>query len=216
MSRYLPRVLAIGLLSLLALPDTCFACSCPPPRPPTEATAGATTVFRGRVTATTLEGAPQGYRYRRATFQVDTVWKGALGREVVIFTGGGGGDCGYDFVPGQEYVVYARQSPGGSLLPAGLVTGICERTRPVSSAAEDLAALGSGSAPDEVGLPRLPNTGAGSVDDDATLSTAGPGSARGGFVPLVVSAALTFMVLLVAGLTLWQRRSQRRDDDDRR
>lgn len=54
------------------------------------------------------------------------------------------------------------------------------------------------------------------VDSFSAPSAAGPSRARGGFVPLIVSVALTAMVLLVAGLTLWQRRSQRRDDDDDR
>ena len=54
-------------------------------------------------------------------------------QEVVIETGLGGGDCGYGFRRGMDYIVYASKKPGG-----GLSTGICSPTRLVESAAEDL------------------------------------------------------------------------------
>jgi hypothetical protein len=49
---------------------------------------------------------------------------GAPGREVVVYTGGGGGDCGYPFVPGTSYLVYASLNSGR------LYTSICTETRP--------------------------------------------------------------------------------------
>ena len=54
-------------------------------------------------------------------------------KEIVIETGLGGGDCGYDFRRGQDYIVYASKKPDG-----GWNTGICTPTRLVESAAEDL------------------------------------------------------------------------------
>lgn len=57
----------------------------------------------------------------------------ASAKEITIETGLGGGDCGYGFERGVEYIVYAFKQPNGQLS-----TGICSPTRPVSSAAEDL------------------------------------------------------------------------------
>ena len=47
----------------------------------------------------------------------------------------GGDDCGFPFVTGQEYLVYAHGSP------VRYSTGVCSRTRQLSAASEDLAYL---------------------------------------------------------------------------
>jgi hypothetical protein len=54
--------------------------------------------------------------------------------EIEIVTGLGGGDCGYAFQTGKDYVVYAHLDAQGRL-----ATGICSRTRPSEQAEEDLA-----------------------------------------------------------------------------
>jgi hypothetical protein len=54
-------------------------------------------------------------------------------KEIVIETGLGGGDCGFDFRRGFDYIVYASKKPGG-----GLSASICTPTRLVENAAEDL------------------------------------------------------------------------------
>jgi hypothetical protein len=57
----------------------------------------------------------------------------------------GGGDCGYAFQAGVDYIIYAYKNPEGRL-----ETGICSRTRPLAQAAEDIAYLRA--------LPQLPPT----------------------------------------------------------
>src|SRR5439155_1512496 len=47
-----------------------------------------------------------------------------LGQEIVVHTGLGGGDCGYPFVVGTSYLVYASTSD------RQLTTGICSGTKP--------------------------------------------------------------------------------------
>jgi hypothetical protein len=54
-------------------------------------------------------------------------------REVVIETGMGGGDCGYGFQRGFDYIVYASKKLDGTFS-----TGICSPTRLLANAAEDL------------------------------------------------------------------------------
>ena len=55
-------------------------------------------------------------------------------QEIEILTGLGGGDCGYPFQTGSEYVVYAYKNSDGRL-----ETGICSRTRPLAEAGDDVA-----------------------------------------------------------------------------
>jgi hypothetical protein len=52
---------------------------------------------------------------------------------VSVDTGTGGGDCGYAFQEGETYLIYARGDKAGRYS-----TGICDRTRRISEAAEDL------------------------------------------------------------------------------
>jgi hypothetical protein len=57
-------------------------------------------------------------------------------KEIEILTGRGGGDCGYAFQTGFDYMVYAYRDAQGLL-----ETGICSRTRPLAEAADDIAYL---------------------------------------------------------------------------
>ena len=57
-------------------------------------------------------------------------------KEIEIVTGMGGGDCGYAFQSGVDYIIYAYKNSEGRL-----ETGICSRTRPLTQAAEDLTYL---------------------------------------------------------------------------
>jgi hypothetical protein len=67
-------------------------------------------------------------------------------KEIEILTGYGGGDCGYPFQLGGEYVVYAYQNSAGRL-----ETGICMRTRPLDQAAEDVKYIREMAAAPETG-----------------------------------------------------------------
>lgn len=65
-------------------------------------------------------GLPTSYRVR---FEVKTGFRGVTARELTVETGMGGGDCGYGFETGRDYVVFAQ---GDSFY-----TGICSGTRPL-------------------------------------------------------------------------------------
>jgi hypothetical protein len=100
----LPTVLVgllIGFIGFAAAPGVCLACSCVPPPGPLEARDQAAAVFRGSVVAINTERASSGYQYRRVTLHADTVWKGAVTREVTVYSGSGGGDCGFPFGKGR-------------------------------------------------------------------------------------------------------------------
>jgi hypothetical protein len=67
-------------------------------------------------------------------------------KEIEILTGDGGGDCGYRFQVGIEYVIYAYKNSAGRL-----ETGICTRTRTLAEAAEDVKYIRKMSTAPETG-----------------------------------------------------------------
>ena len=73
---------------------------------------------------------------RRVRFAVSQVFKGSAGKQAIVYTGWGMGDCGYEFELKSAYLVYAHSTPRGRL-----VTGICASTKPLSEAVSDLAVL---------------------------------------------------------------------------
>jgi hypothetical protein len=73
-------------------------------------------------------------------FVVEENFRGASvkpGGQLEVLTGFGGGDCGYEFVVGERYLVYAQHFPSSQKL----YTGICSRTRKLTEAAADLEYL---------------------------------------------------------------------------
>lgn len=69
---------------------------------------------------------------QRVMFKVETSWKGIDKPYTIIRTGEGHGNCGYNFIQGNQYVVYGYGRNGN------LATGICSRTAEISRATEDL------------------------------------------------------------------------------
>src|SRR5574341_170856 len=129
-------VLAIAVIAgLLGLPHRALACTCAQPSTVQEGLQRAHSVFAGLAERFELEGSR-----RMATFRVRRVWKGPESSRVQVATGGGDGDCGYHFIVGIEYIVFAHQSGRNRL-----ETSICTRTKQASGeAVDDLKALGPG------------------------------------------------------------------------
>jgi hypothetical protein len=140
------RSLFLGVL----LPVAGHACSCVASIVPQRACQlvwGYQAVFTGVVTDILDPGLPvykpgnpptfENYPQKQITFKVSEAFTGTEPgiQEIVIRTGLGGGDCGYLFERGTEYIVYATQTP------RGLRTGICSPTRPTAKAEEDLKYL---------------------------------------------------------------------------
>lgn len=127
-----------------------FACTCGAPNPNqslkrqvTAALSESRAVFSGRVLEVTDNPEAFGVVVK---LRVERHWKGSPPLEVRLFTGRGGGDCGYRFEVGERYLVYAY-GPRASELS----TNICQRTAKLSEAAKDLRVLGKGR-----GVPRRP------------------------------------------------------------
>lgn len=193
----LPTILVgvlLGMAGFLAAPGICLACSCALPPSAEEARSRSTVVFRGRVTALETVRSPSGWQYQRVTLRADTSWQGQVTQQMTIYTGSGGGDCGFPFAQGESYLVYAsavgENGPSGSFPAGSLATGICSRTRTIDRAADDLAALGLGTPVAQTPLPTLPNTGDGFPPTLSFSST-----------PSLLALALLATVLLGVGVT---------------
>ena len=132
-----------SLFVLLIFSEQALACSCMGPGQPCQAFGGASAVFvgttMGMTTKQTKSKNRDEFEWTPNVFKFTVVqsFLGVEGTEVEVSTGRGGGDCGYNFVRGETYVVYAYG--GGEGKP--LTTGICTRTRPHAAAAEDLEYL---------------------------------------------------------------------------
>lgn len=138
------------LFALSFASQTVNACSCGSPDAPCISLGSAQAVFVGTVLSKRVDEQvrptdrgnvnqnPIGFR-----FAVEQSYRGGAGTEIEIFTGRGGGDCGYDFKIGQRYLVYAYVDSDK------LTTHICTRTKLFSNAAEDLAFLATLSSPSQ-------------------------------------------------------------------
>ena len=136
-------ILLIGSLAMLGLvTPVANACTCIGPRTPCEAYGTAAAVFVGTAIrsgkAEPLKDKSEPYGAPIVVkFAVEQSYLGVEGTEIEVFTGFGGGDCGYEFKIGERYLVYAYRDH------IRLITGICTRTRPFGKATEDLAFLGN-------------------------------------------------------------------------
>lgn len=74
---------------------------------------------------------------RRIEFEVETPFKGVTERWAKVYTGWGGGDCGYEFRRGERYLVYSTGSGETRF------TGICHETKPLSEAGREVKILKS-------------------------------------------------------------------------
>ena len=145
MIRLLLTIPAVAIVALLLHADAVriYACSCIPPRPPLEALERADAVFAGEVVSISEPKGLFGSWMASSTdpvtveFRVSAVWKGESYETMLLETAWSSASCGFDFVPGDRYIVYARD---------GWVS-LCSRTKNIDKASEDITALGEGVAP---------------------------------------------------------------------
>jgi Carboxypeptidase regulatory-like domain len=126
--------------TLLFLPTTrtdVYACDCAGNRPPCEAYWEASAVFAGIVTNSSLISVKDGdqqYQQRLVSFAIEEAFRGPHETSAEVITGVWDGDCGFGFIRGERYLVYAYTNPQDNKL----YTSICQRTRALSEAGEDL------------------------------------------------------------------------------
>ena len=153
MKKVMP-ILAFIFMSILLIgsfPSIISACSCAELPSVEEELERSQAVFSGRVVDVREKRSLNGYTSKSVLFEVTNTWKGVEQSQIIINTGQGGGDCGFDFKVGQEYLVYANES---TMYGAkSLVSTICDRTNELIVLQKDLTILGEGQLPiEEVNL----------------------------------------------------------------
>lgn len=157
--------LAFAFLWLLCSVEHAAACTCVNSPSPCDSLQTTPVVFVGLVRSIEEESVEinrfgQTVKVRTgltAHFIVEEALKGIGNAEADVVTGGGGGDCGYNFKAGERYLVYAYKNEqealgssmsrtvvggGGSPQKAdALSTNICSRTQPLSRAQDDVELL---------------------------------------------------------------------------
>ena len=139
----------LGGLWLLGTAQQAYACKCVVPGSPSEELEKFDAVFAGKVLSVEHSFDPNASSFSPGDhttigFSVDTVWKGTVDQNTDLTTPPTGGSCGFAFVDGEEYIVYAYE---GAEESAGLNVSICSRTALLAEAQADIDALGEGYAP---------------------------------------------------------------------
>ena len=146
-------ICVLSVLFVMLCAESVAACTCGEGGAPCEAYGKASAVFVGTVTSIKQRKFDsvevERERKRRDTgeylspvtytFVVQKSFSGVDGFQVEVGSGLGSSDCGYQFVQGAQYVVYAYGDPRNNRLS----TSTCTRTRLVAEADEDLAFLRS-------------------------------------------------------------------------
>ncbi|MEH7453566.1 hypothetical protein [Gottfriedia acidiceleris] len=143
---FLILFLLTSISTLTFKPRATFACSCVKEQTVQKEFSQSKAVFSGKVIdiKTTKFSNPN---YKKVLFEVSKTWKGISSSQVIIKTGQGDGDCGINFIKGQNYLVYARASKMYGENSQSLTTTICDSTKEFSLAQKDLTILGEGKKP---------------------------------------------------------------------
>lgn len=184
------RWLLVFLIGLASFSQTseARACSCMK-QTPSEGLSSAYAVFTGEVTRIEPNTATK-FGGVAITLQVKKVWKGDIGERVEVRTAGSSAACGFNFVMGETYVVYADRDEADPMR-----VSLCSRTALVASAQDDLDFLGKPVQELDSSARRKSKRDDAKNNDNCSASP-GPAGRTG----------LGWMLLFVAGATLALRR----------
>ena len=127
---------ALLVAGLAVSPRTAGACSCTGEPSFDLAVSSSRQIFRG--TVLDVRSAEPEHSYMVwATLVVERAWKGTPGDTTSILTGQDDGICGFHFVPGETYLVYAQAYGAGDIM----FTHSCSRSHEAWAGDPDPAAL---------------------------------------------------------------------------
>jgi hypothetical protein len=128
------------LISLLFYSSTSYCCTCIGEATVKQELRRSNFVFQGKVISKKIvdimDTLMPAIKIQKAeyTIQVLVVYKAKIEQDTIkIITGLGGGDCGFEFNIGSEYIIYSsfenKYYPQGNTVNKFLYTDICRRTR---------------------------------------------------------------------------------------
>ncbi len=157
---------------------------------PAEGLSSSYAVFTGEVTNIEPNTATK-FGGVEITLQVMKVWKGEIGAQVQVRTAGSSAACGYSFVKGETYLVYADRDEADPMR-----VSLCSRTALVANAQEDLDLLGNPSQEFDEAVTRRKSKDGEARRRDHCSASPGPTGRSG----------LGWVLLFFAGATLAFRR----------
>ncbi|GGD57890.1 hypothetical protein [Paenibacillus nasutitermitis] len=189
----------LGGTALVVKPEAVSACSCAmapsPAKQVEEELNHKTVIFTGKAIKVTQ---PKQRKFMSSTdqveiiFEVSTSWKDKLGNQAAVYTAMSSASCGFEnFREGTEYIVSAYERSGK------LETNICDLTKPLASAGEELKLLGTGYSPSPASSQKY------APDSDRSLA-----SLMG--ISAAAYAALAAGIFLIAGFGVFLFRRSRR------
>lgn len=122
--------------ALTTFPTVSHACKCVKVPSVEKELESSEAVFSGKIIDITTSN-----NNRKILFEVEETWKGVSQTEIILKDEWS--SCSLDFIEGESYLVYADEFQGE------LTTNICDRTKELSGAGEDIAKLGKGTMPTE-------------------------------------------------------------------
>lgn len=131
-----PLIAILLAVSLTTFPTVSHACKCEEPPSVEQELEKSKAVFSGKVID--IKNVKNN---RKILFEVEDTWKGVSETQTILADELS--SCSLDFIEGESYLIYAYEFQGD------LTTNICDRTKELRSAMEDLAALGKGATPSE-------------------------------------------------------------------
>ena len=90
-------LLFISILLLSSFPSITSACSCAELPSVEEEFERSQAVFSGKVVDVREKRSIKGYQTKSVLFEVTNTWKGVKQSQIIVTTGQGGGDCGFNF-----------------------------------------------------------------------------------------------------------------------
>lgn len=175
-------VFCLGLASLTH-PSEASACSCMQ-LSPSEGLSSSYAVFTGEVIEIQPNDATR-FGGLEITLRVKQVWKGELDEQIKVHTAGSSAACGYGFVKGSTYLVYAVRDDADPLR-----VSLCSRTAPIEDAKEDLVFLGKPLHRfDDQGSHRKSGDGEASAKGNCSASRGNAGGAGFALIALLLAAA---------------------------
>ncbi|WP_213535460.1 hypothetical protein [Paenibacillus sp. J45TS6] len=127
-------------------PVNVHACSCAEPPSIEDQMNRKTAIFTGKLLSLTKpDKIWSSADPVKAQFEVKQVWKGELDSQTTVYTALSSESCGYEgFEVNEEFIVFAYGKPDR------LQTGLCEGTKNLKSAQEELKILGAGYEPSKI------------------------------------------------------------------
>jgi len=156
---------------------------------PAEGLSSSHVVFTGEVT-NIAQNEETRFGGLEVTLRVKKVWKGAPAEEVKVHTAGSSAACGFPFVQGKTYLVYAVHDDADPMR-----VSLCSRTALLEDAGEDIEFLGRPS--NELDAP----TGPKSNDSEVKHKDHCSASTQSGY-----GASFALTMLLLMGTVLAIRR----------